>query len=78
MITVIKIGGNIIDDEASLDRFLEEVAQVDGPKVLVHGGGKSASALGKKLGITPKLINGRRVTDETAWAGVTRRVIGAP
>ena len=63
MITVIKIGGNITDDEPSLDTFLQQVALTEGPKLLVHGGGKSASALSRQLGIAPQVIDGRRVTD---------------
>ncbi len=63
MITVIKVGGNITDDEQSLDTFLQQFALAEGPKLLVHGGGKSATALGKRLGIESQMIDGRRVTD---------------
>ena len=65
-ITVYKIGGGIIDDAAGLSQFLTLLAQAPGPKVLVHGGGKGASALMRELGLTPQLINGRRVTDAAA------------
>jgi acetylglutamate kinase len=61
---VIKIGGNIIDDEAALQLFLKKFASVRGNKILVHGGGKIATSIGKQLGIEPNYINGRRITDE--------------
>jgi len=61
---VIKIGGNIIDDETKLSLFLKEFANIDGNKILVHGGGKLATKLADQLGIASKYINGRRITDE--------------
>ncbi len=63
MITVIKLGGNIIDDEIQLNDFLHQLANLSGKKILVHGGGKSATALSEKLGINSEMINGRRVTN---------------
>jgi acetylglutamate kinase len=60
---VIKIGGNIIDDEAALELFLKKFAAVEGYKILVHGGGKIATTIGKQLGLEPNYINGRRITD---------------
>ncbi|MEO6315363.1 MAG: acetylglutamate kinase [Chitinophagaceae bacterium] len=60
---VIKIGGNVIDDETSLASFLDDVAGIKGKKILVHGGGKIASKIGAQLGITPDYVNGRRITD---------------
>ena len=60
---VIKIGGNVIDEEDNLSSFLTDFAAIKGKKILVHGGGKIASRLGDKLGIESKYINGRRVTD---------------
>lgn len=60
---VIKIGGNVIDDDAYLHPFLKTVAAIDGKKILVHGGGKIATAIGKQLGIEPNYVNGRRITD---------------
>lgn len=63
-ITIIKIGGNVIDDEAVLQQVLEEFANVRGPKLLVHGGGKIASELSLKLGIQPQMVQGRRITDK--------------
>lgn len=63
MIKVIKIGGAIIDEPERLEHFLEEFAAVKGPKILVHGGGRSASEMSKALGLEPKMVDGRRVTD---------------
>lgn len=60
---VIKIGGNVIDDAAALRSFLIDFAAVEGKKILVHGGGKIATAIGKQLGIEPNYVNGRRITD---------------
>ncbi|XWN36524.1 MAG: acetylglutamate kinase [Balneola sp.] len=62
-IKVIKIGGKVIDDEAKLNQFLQDFAKVEDKKILVHGGGKIASDVAKKLGIETKMINGRRITD---------------
>ena len=62
MIKVIKIGGNVVDDEQALERFLADFASIEGAKVLVHGGGKIATSLCGKLGIPTQMIEGRRVT----------------
>lgn len=63
MISIVKIGGNIIDDKASLHKFLFDFTSIAGQKVLVHGGGKIATDLANNLGIPQQMINGRRVTD---------------
>ena len=60
---VIKIGGKIIDNEVSLLSFLKDFSRLNGPKVLVHGGGKLASDLSKKMNIPVQMIEGRRVTN---------------
>lgn len=60
---VIKIGGNIIDDEAKLTSFLKSFAETDGHKILIHGGGRLATELAEKMGLKQKLIEGRRITD---------------
>jgi acetylglutamate kinase len=70
-VTIYKIGGGIIDDAAELSEFLKLLAQVSGPKILVHGGGKGASTMMRELGLTPQLINGRRVTDAATLDIVT-------
>ena len=70
-LTIIKIGGKVIDDEMSLDLFLKDFARVEGNKMLVHGGGKVASTFGKRLNIAPKLVDGRRITDKATLDLVT-------
>jgi acetylglutamate kinase len=62
-LSIIKIGGNIIDDEAKLETFLEAFAAIKGRKILVHGGGKLATKVATGLGVQQQLIDGRRITD---------------
>lgn len=62
-VTLVKIGGNIIDDPAELAQFLADFSKIDGYKVLVHGGGKSATKMAESIGLKPKMIEGRRITD---------------
>ncbi len=62
-LSVVKIGGNVIENTSELNKFLTFFSKIEGPKILVHGGGKLATQLASKLGITSKLINGRRITD---------------
>jgi len=62
-LSIIKIGGNIIEDETSLNAFLKLFANLEGKKILVHGGGKRATHIASKLGIESKMVNGRRITD---------------
>jgi len=68
---IIKIGGNVIDDELQLSSFLKDFATVDGIKILIHGGGKIATKIGEKLGVESKYINGRRITDNDTIDVVT-------
>ena len=70
-ITVVKIGGNVIDNEAALDRFVRDFAQLPSPKVLIHGGGKLATRLAEQLEIPTTMVEGRRVTDEATLDVVT-------
>jgi len=60
---VIKIGGNVLDDEKSLRTFLKDFASIQEPKILIHGGGKIATKLGEQLGIESHYVKGRRITD---------------
>ena len=60
---IIKIGGNIIDNDEVLNSFLVEFAKLKGPKLLVHGGGKLATKLANQMGVEVKMTNGRRITD---------------
>ncbi|MBU2995502.1 acetylglutamate kinase [Cellulophaga baltica] len=62
-LSVVKIGGNVIENTTELDKFLTLFSKIEGPKILVHGGGKLATQLASKLGIASKLVNGRRITD---------------
>ena len=64
ILKIVKIGGNIIDNDKSLNEFLVAFARLKGPKLLVHGGGKLATELAKKLGVEVKMMNGRRITNE--------------
>ena len=68
---VIKIGGNIIDDEKKLSSFLQSFAAIEDKKILVHGGGKLATKLAEKMGVEQKLIDGRRITDAETLKIVT-------
>lgn len=70
-LTLIKVGGKIVEEAGSLSRLLRDFASVQGHKVLVHGGGRSATAIAAKLGIESKMVNGRRITDEETLKVVT-------
>jgi len=63
-ISILKIGGNIIDNEQLLSEFLTDFSELEGHKILVHGGGKKASEIAEKLGLKPSFSNGRRITDK--------------
>lgn len=71
MIQVIKIGGGILENEASREMFLRQFAAVEGPKVLVHGGGRLATTMAERLGVKTQMIDGRRVTDKVTLDIVT-------
>lgn len=68
---IIKIGGNIINDKNNLSSFLTDFSQIEGYKILVHGGGKKATEMAKSLNLQPKMIGGRRITDEANLEIVT-------
>lgn len=71
MIQVIKIGGGILEHEVSRQMFLQQFAAVEGPKVLVHGGGRLATTMAERLGVAQQMIDGRRVTDKETLDIVT-------
>ena len=71
MIRVVKCGGQVLDDDALLEAFCRDFAALEGPKVLVHGGGALAGRFQKALGIEPVKYEGRRVTDEATLQVVT-------
>jgi acetylglutamate kinase len=62
-VTLIKIGGNIIDNPTELSQFLSDFSKIEGNKILVHGGGKSATKMAESIGLVPQMIDGRRITD---------------
>jgi acetylglutamate kinase len=70
-LNIIKIGGNIIDDEVKLSSFLELFAAVEGKKILVHGGGKLATRIAEAMGVQQQMIDGRRITDAETLKIVT-------
>ncbi|TWP30917.1 acetylglutamate kinase [Apibacter muscae] len=63
-LSIVKIGGNVIDDSKILSSFLQDFSNLEGYKILVHGGGKEATRLASKLGIETIMMDGRRVTDK--------------
>ncbi len=70
-LTIVKVGGKIVEDEASLKQLLEDFVQIAGYKLLVHGGGRKATDISEKLGIETKMVDGRRITDEETLKVVT-------
>ncbi|MBC8109662.1 MAG: acetylglutamate kinase [Verrucomicrobia bacterium] len=70
-LTVVKIGGNIIDEPVALAKFLHHFSIGAEPKILVHGGGKLATQMAEKLGLPTQMIDGRRITDEPTLDIVT-------
>lgn len=70
-LTVIKVGGKIVEDEATLAQLFSDFSAIEGAKVLVHGGGRSATKIAAQLGIESTMIDGRRVTDAEMLRVVT-------
>lgn len=70
-LTVIKVGGAIVEDEVRLNQLLDDFANIKGAKVLVHGGGRRATKIASALGIETKMVEGRRVTDKDMLEVVT-------
>lgn len=68
---IVKIGGNIIDNDVALSSFLEAFAAIESPKILIHGGGKLATQLANQLGLEVKMIDGRRITDQATLDLIT-------
>ena len=62
-LSVVKIGGNVIENRRALAAFLNDFAALEGSKIIVHGGGKEATLMAQQLGIPVQMIDGRRVTD---------------
>ena len=70
-LTIIKVGGKIVENDSSLTALLHDFAAVGGKKLLVHGGGRSATQMAARLGIETKMVDGRRVTDSEMLEVVT-------
>ncbi|MBO6144480.1 MAG: acetylglutamate kinase [Prevotella sp.] len=70
-LTIVKVGGAVVEDEQQLAALLKDFAAVEGRKVLVHGGGRKATKTAERLGIETKMVNGRRITDEGMLEVVT-------
>jgi acetylglutamate kinase len=64
ILKIIKIGGNIIDNDETLNAFLKDFAKIESPKILVHGGGKLATKLANQMQVEVKMVDGRRITDQ--------------
>lgn len=62
-LTIIKVGGKIVEEENFLQQLLKDFSHIEGNKILVHGGGRSATRLAEQLGIESRMVNGRRITD---------------
>jgi len=83
-LSIIKIGGNVIENQDELSKFLLSFSQLEGLKILVHGGGKLATQLATQLGVESKIFQGRRITDADTlkiitmvYAGLTNKNIVA-
>ena len=83
-LSIVKIGGNVIENEIELDQFLLNFSKLAAPKILVHGGGKLATKLASQLGIESNITNGRRITNSKSleiitmvYAGLTNKNIVA-
>lgn len=70
-LTIVKVGGAVVEDELQLSQLLRDFSAIDGHKVLVHGGGRRATKVAEQLGIETKMVNGRRITDEQMLEVVT-------
>ncbi len=70
-LTIIKVGGKIVEEKQSLEQLLDSFAAIEGNKLLVHGGGRSATQIAAQLGIETQMVDGRRVTDEAMLKVVT-------
>jgi acetylglutamate kinase len=83
-LTIVKIGGKVIEEPNALKALLKDFSMIAGYKMLIHGGGRTATELGKRLGVESKIVNGRRITDEETlkiatmvYAGLVNKTIVA-
>ena len=70
-LTIVKVGGAIVEDETQLRQLLKDFCAIEGPKILVHGGGRRATKTAERLGVKTKMVDGRRITDEQMLEVVT-------
>ena len=70
-LTIVKVGGAVVEDEAQLAQLLKDFSAIKGKKVLVHGGGRKATKVAESIGIESKMVNGRRITDADMLSVVT-------
>ena len=70
-LTIVKVGGAVVEDEAQLAQLLRDFIAIEGPKILVHGGGRRATKVAERLGIETKMVDGRRITDAEMLEVVT-------
>lgn len=70
-LTIVKVGGRIVEEEASLHDLLSRFSHIAGHKLLVHGGGRSATRMAEKLGLESQMVDGRRITDAETLKVVT-------
>ena len=70
-LTIVKVGGAIVEDEAQLSQLLKDFSAIEGRKVLIHGGGRRATQVAASLGVESKMIGGRRITDADMLSVVT-------
>jgi acetylglutamate kinase len=70
-LTIVKVGGKVVEEDESLANLLRDFSSITGPKILVHGGGRSATAMAERLGVETKMVEGRRITDAAMLEVVT-------
>ena len=70
-LTIVKVGGAVVEDELQLSQLLHDFSAIEGRKVLVHGGGRKATKMAERLGIETRMVNGRRITDSDMLEVVT-------
>lgn len=70
-LTIVKVGGAVVEDEAQLSQLLKDFSAIEGNKVLIHGGGRRATQVAASLGIESKMVGGRRITDADMLSVVT-------
>jgi len=84
MLNVIKIGGALLNETSLFTQSIKQFCDLNGPKILIHGGGRTASDWMKRLGQTPKMIDGRRITDDQTidivslvYAGLNKKIVAS-